>query len=439
MSSRKKAQIAFASAVTLLVLSGVAAYVSIIRLLESQRLVQHTLEVQSAIGDYINATAKVGRAAAAFVATADPDLLDDFDQYVAEVPASLQRLRQITSDNPSHQAIWRRLEIVTQQRMSLFSNAVQLKKRFPKDEQGQANIRLESAPFSSETTNLISQMYDQEQKLLAARKRTSSHVLDVTVLILVFAFAMALTLFSINYWLLSEELRARERAEQASRGLSTHLIKLQDEERRKFSRELHDSLGQYLAGLKMSFTKLAENHPEDNRYAECMKMLDQSMAETRTISHLLHPPMLDIAGFCSTARSYVQEFSQRSGVAMKTDIPESVRRLPPAIELALFRVLQESLGNIHRHAKSARAEVGLKLSPRKVVLTIRDFGTGVPQDILQRFKSDGTSGVGLAGMRERVRELGGEFDIDSGASGTIVRVSLPIAMEKLAADASAAD
>jgi two-component system, NarL family, sensor kinase len=112
--------------------------------------------------------------------------------------------------------------------------------------------------------------------------------------------------------------------------------------------------------LKMTMTRLAESHPEDRRYAECMQMLDQSMAETRTISHLLHPPMLDIAGFCSTARSHLQEFSERSGVAMEIDIPDCGRRLPPAIELALFRVLQESLGNIHRHSKSSRAEVALR-------------------------------------------------------------------------------
>jgi signal transduction histidine kinase len=124
---------------------------------------------------------------------------------------------------------------------------------------------------------------------------------------------------------------------------------------------------------------------------------------------------------------------------MEIDIPDCGRRLPPAIELALFRVLQESLGNIHRHSKSSRAEVALRLSPRRVLLMIRDFGSGVPPDVLERFKRDGASGVGLAGMRERVRELGGEFEIDSSANGTTVRVSLPIALEKLAADARAAD
>jgi two-component system NarL family sensor kinase len=154
---------------------------------------------------------------------------------------------------------------------------------------------------------------------------------------------------------------------------------------------------------------------------------------------LLHPPMLDVAGFASTARWFVEGFSQRSGVEVKADIAETAGRLPPNVELVLFRVLQESLTNIHRHAKSARAEVSLKIGVRNAVFSIRDFGSGVPPDVLARFHTDDASGVGLGGMRERVRELAGQFDISSDASGTTVRVSIPLQTAGVAADASAAD
>jgi two-component system, NarL family, sensor kinase len=216
-------------------------------------------------------------------------------------------------------------------------------------------------------------------------------------------------------------------------------MRLQDEERRKFSRELHDSLGQYLAGLKMSFSMLASNHTDDSRYFECMQLLEQCITETRTISHLLHPPMLDVAGFATTAKWFVEGFSQRSGVDVKADISETSGRLPSNVELVLFRALQESLTNIHRHSKSSRAEVTLKLAGGNAVLSIRDFGAGIPPDVLARFHTDDISGVGLAGMRERVRELGGQFDIRSDSTGTTVRVSIPLEARHSVADARAAD
>src|SRR5262249_54313748 len=155
-----------------------------------------------------------------------------------------------------------------------------LKKTSPHDEAAQVRIRQQTAPLSYETTDIMSQMRHTEDVLLDGRQRASAHRLTLTIVILGFAFVIALVLFSINYRLLSSELAARQRAEHASRALSTHLLRLQDEERRKFSRELHDSLGQYLAGLKMSFSMLAANHVEDSRYSECMQLLEQCIGET---------------------------------------------------------------------------------------------------------------------------------------------------------------
>jgi two-component system, NarL family, sensor kinase len=439
MSPRKKAQIAFASAVSLLALSGVAAYVSIVRLLESEELVIHTLRVQSALGDFTNAIAKVGRAATAYVATGNEEFLDDFQPYLDGVAPTMQHLRDLTKDNPAQQALCDRLQQVTQQRMLLFQRSIELKKNSPKDETAQVRIRQQTAPFSSDTTDITSQMRQAEDVLLNVRQRASADRLKLTILILGFTFVIALALFSINYRLLSTELRARERAEHASRALSAHVMRLRDEERRKFSRELHDSLGQYLAGLKMSLGMLAPNHTDDPRYFECMQMLEQCIAETRTISHLLHPPMLDVAGFATTAKWFVEGFSQRSGVEVRADIAEGPGRLPSNVELVLFRVLQESLTNIHRHSRSTKAEVVLQLVAEDAVLSVRDFGTGVPADVLARFHTDDASGVGLAGMRERVRELAGQFEIHSDSTGTTVRVSIPLKGAAVAADANAAD
>jgi signal transduction histidine kinase len=176
----------------------------------------------------------------------------------------------------------------------------------------------------------------------------------------------------------------------------------------------------------MVVSSLATERNGDARYAECIALLDRAIRETRTISHLLHPPGLDEAGFSSAAKWYAEEFAKRSGLELKIDIPEPPKRMPPELELALFRVLQEALTNIHRHSKSKSAEVSLDMTPEQAALLIADHGVGVPQDVLERFNFSGTSGVGLAGMRERIRELGGRFEVESTGGGTRVRVTVPL-------------
>lgn len=229
------------------------------------------------------------------------------------------------------------------------------------------------------------------------------------------------------------DVTARKRAEAAARSLSSRLLRLQDEERRRIARELHDSLGQYLSALKINL-EIAGASPEPRKgelLAEAIQLAESCLTETRTISHLLHPPLLDEAGFRSAANWYVQGFAQRSGLAVNFNVPSDLRRLPAPVETALFRVLQESLTNIHRHAQSAAADIQLQLEPRLVRLTVRDRGRGMPPDLLERFRQDGTqSGVGLAGMRERIRELGGKLDISSGDHGTVLSAEIPLDHEK---------
>ena len=260
-------------------------------------------------------------------------------------------------------------------------------------------------------------MQDEEQQLLDVRTAQSERLFRITAYILCAAFVVALALFFLHYRMLNAELSAREQAETSLRTLSVRLLELQDQERRKFSRELHDSLGQYLVGAKMNLAMLAKSVPDNMLIAECVKLLDQAMIETRTISHLLHPPLLDETGFASAARWYVEGFAKRSGIQTSLDMPEELGRLPSSLELALFRVLQESLTNVHRHSKSRRADVSLRLSGDKVVLRVRDYGEGIPADVLYRFRRNTAhGGVGLAGMRERIHELGGELEMDSDAT-----------------------
>src|SRR5882762_4747727 len=212
----------------------------------------------------------------------------------------------------------------------------------------------------------------------------------------------------------------------ALRHLSSHLIHVQDDERRRIARELHDSIGQYLAALGMSVTKLAtaKGATISETLTECREILDRCTNETRTLSHLLHPPLLDEAGFESAARIYVKEFARRSGI--EVDISLNLPyRLPADAEILLFRVLQESLTNIHRHSGSNRANIRAGIDGETVSLEIRDYGRGISQELLENFKTSGDGvGIGLAGIRERLREVDGKLELSSTSDGTILQVSL---------------
>jgi signal transduction histidine kinase len=447
MSPGKQAQVAFGGAALLLILSGLAAYFTLDRLLESARWVVHTHEVLSALGDVDTAVARAGRDRNAYVTTGDESSRSDFSSAVQQVDQKLLRVKELLADNPDQLARSQRLETVVKQRVALFGASVDLRAKRGPDDHGQTELAAQGVPYSSQITSISREMRDQEQVLLTLRTRTSHHLLVQAIVILVTTFVLALLLFSANYRLLTVELRARAGAERVAREseeslrrLTVRLLVLQDEERRRFSRELHDGLGQYLVGVKMNLDMYCEKHPGDSVLVEALQLLEQSIAETRTISHLLHPPLLDEAGFGSAATWYVEGFAQRSGIEVKIEIPDDVGRLPKPLELCLFRVLQESLTNIHRHSKSPRAEVSFTLSRDHVCLKVTDHGKGIPPDLLANFEEKGIgAGVGLAGMRERIRELGGQFLLRSSVMGTSVKVTMPRAEWPAALDAPAAD
>jgi signal transduction histidine kinase len=440
VSQRTRTQLAFGAAVILLLLSGMAAYFTAVRLRTAQRWVGHTRDVESSLADINNISARAGRARTRYIDSGDNSFFEEYQSAAGEVPAKLALIERLTSDNPEQVDLWRSLQSVTNHRLDLLNRSVQLKRSGSPDVQEQVRLRQQIIDVSAEADSLLQKMQDEEQRLLDARRGQSERLFRITAYILCAAFIAALALFFLHYRMLNAELRAREQAEASLRTLSVRLLELQDQERRKFSRELHDSLGQYLVGAKMTLAMLGKSVADNALITECLKLLDQAMTETRTISHLLHPPLLDETGFASAARWYVEGFAKRSGIQTGLDMPEDLGRLPSSLELALFRVLQESLTNVHRHSTSRRADVSLRLSEDRVVLRVRDYGKGIPPDILDRFRRNGAhGGVGLAGMRERIHELGGRLEMESDSHGTQVMASLPRLEQRISPEVFAAD
>jgi signal transduction histidine kinase len=213
------------------------------------------------------------------------------------------------------------------------------------------------------------------------------------------------------------------------RHLSAKLMRSQDDEHRRIARNLHDSLGQYLTSIKMNLESLRRSDApnKDEVLSSALELVEQSIAETRTLSCLLHPPLLDEVGFASAARWYTDEFAKRSGIKVKLDLPDGLDRIPDLEGIALFRILQESLTNVHRHSGSSAVEISLEASNHQAVFTVRDFGRGMPAELIGGSPTNGDHfGVGLSGMRERVNDLGGNFQIQSGVDGTAITASIPL-------------
>jgi len=227
------------------------------------------------------------------------------------------------------------------------------------------------------------------------------------------------------------DITDRKRAEEEVRRLSGHLLRLQDEERRRIARDLHDSTGQDLVALATTLSQLHASIPSSGRKlrklaSECLALAEQCIREVRTLSYLLHPPMLDEAGLEDAFRHYVKGFAERTGIAVELEISPRLERMKPGVELALFRVVQESLTNIQRHSGSLQAKIRIERDPRKITLEISDKGRGIPGNLRrQNGKSSFGLGVGIPSMHERVKIIGGQLDIESSSSGTTVRATIP--------------
>ena len=238
-----------------------------------------------------------------------------------------------------------------------------------------------------------------------------------------------------NLRLANDRLESQvEQRTAALRQLSTRVLTLQDAERRRIARELHDSLGQYLVGLKLNLDMLRQAPNQDGLWRQSQELMEQCVSEIRTLSYLLHPPMIDDVGLASAARWLVDGIAQRSGIRVSLDAPPDMARLPAEVEIGLFRVLQEGLTNVHRHSGASAADVLIRQETGQVILEIKDNGRGIRPETLRRFDSTGAGmGVGLSGMRERVRELGGRMKVEADSQGTALQIVIPLASESVPA------
>jgi PAS domain S-box-containing protein len=232
------------------------------------------------------------------------------------------------------------------------------------------------------------------------------------------------------------EARVKERTAELEdardnlRILNHNLMRVQEEERRRLALELHDGAGQLLAALRWKLHPLqqmiGEERPELGKFAkDSLQLLEELSQELRTVSHLLHPPVLDDRSLPSALRAYIDGLRERSGLMVELEIDSSLEKLSEDLKAMLFRIVQESLTNVHRHAKTRIARVQITCGPQKVMIQVQDKGQGIP-GFTSLDDPNVKMGLGIQGMRERVRQLKGQFNIESGVSGTTLTAALPI-------------
>jgi signal transduction histidine kinase len=402
----------------------------------SRSWVLHTYDVRSEL-QMLETEITTSRAnALAYVNSGDQNQLLELRKHAAVTTQLIEELRKLTADNPRQQYRLGELESLSKKYLGELEGTVTtVAPHAIRPAEAQSTRVLDDQQAQQDA--LVRSMTDEEQRLLDVRLANWNRFFLRNAFVLTVAFVLALIFLVYNYALLNREItRSREmelvqrESVRSSRALSARILELQDSERRKVARELHDSVGQYLTGLKINVEQLLSTNPNLSPahlklLSDTVDLTDRSITEVRTISHLLHPPLLDEVGLESATRWYADGFAQRCGLRINLQLGEISTRLPKEVELALFRVLQEALTNVHRHANAKSIDIALSCRDGRVVLSIQDDGRGISREILVRFRSGLASGVGLAGMRERIAELDGVLEVEAKTRGTLVRATIP--------------
>lgn len=430
--SQRMPWIEFALALCVLVAVAVASDSVTTRLANAQYWVVHTHEVETATAQTRADFVAAGDARQIYIITGDAAALADYNRAKAAIPGELANLQEMTADNPSQQANIRELRQVIGRHLGLLQQSISLRQTSGSDAEQQKQWTRDSVALKNQTLTILDRMKAEEDRLMAVRQTISARNYRHVRIVLIASFAVVVLLLLINFYDLAHELKERRQAEQAVQQLSSRILHVQDEERRRVARELHDSIGQVFAVLKMNLEMISRtfrtSDPQQVQQllAESKAALEIGLSGARTLSHLLHPPLLDEMGFVSAAKWLVEGFSLRSKIQVQLEVAENIPRMEQDVELALFRILQEALTNIHKHSGSPSVDIHVNIEGSKVSLRIRDYGKGIPAGVIDAFKrSKAGLGVGLAGMRERVRDLGGRLELKSDAKGAVVEASVP--------------
>jgi signal transduction histidine kinase len=423
--------------VVLITAAGGVAYLTESRVGTYRNWVLHTYGVKEQIQTVRATLNEIRSSSLLFWMNRDPKEKNHFDDQLAQLDRTSTALMQMVADNPDQQERLAKLTPLVAQQVDRLKQITRAPVRLPSESQEMAETLGDVSASKIQIAMLLNSLETAEERLLAERVNRWNVLYERNLITLTILFTASIFLLVFNFRLLLNELATRREREYLDRqnlgsyrALSARILELQDIERRRIARELHDSVGQFLTGMKLNLGQLrrrgaSESLENPALLNDTLDLADRAITEVRTISHLLHPPLLDELGFESAARWYVEGFAKRSGIQVVIEIAEIVERLPKEIELALFRVLQEALTNVHRHARAENVIVDVKCSDKEVVLVVQDDGRGIPPDTLQAFNDGLAGGIGLAGMRERLAELSGSLEVHSEKSGTMVRATLP--------------
>jgi signal transduction histidine kinase len=431
LSLERKVITGFAVALISVAGLGVLQYLTQRRSVQDAEWVSHTHDVLQELAFTRNALNRADSSAQSLLITGDVTYGYEYNRAIAAFRNRIRNLNFLTVDNAPQKQKLVVLETLAD------SAVISLQKEIDTRNSPQLTksqlIALETAARQSieNVRTAISGMETGEWALLGQRNAASrranyrAHVLvllgSLLAGLLIAAFAVALL----------RDVAERMRAEQSLRVLSGRLLQMQEDERRHIGRELHDSLGQYLSALKMRLESIQgdaglSRDAVDRELEECIDLAGQSIKDVRTASYLLYPALLDELGLQSAIPVYLDGFTKRCGIQTTFQSSPDFGRAPRDIELALFRILQESLTNVHRHSGSPTAHVQIARYDGIVSLEVSDAGKGMPEEKLEEFQKSlpGHLGVGLRGMHERMRQFGGKLEVSSNSHGTTVRVTI---------------
>jgi signal transduction histidine kinase len=431
LASSRATWIFFAVPILLLLGIGIAADRTTASFAQSEYWVSHTQEVKAVIQGLRADVFMAQDSRKGYLMTGDDANLSGYRAALDMIPSLTQELTRLTADNPRQGARIARLQPIIERKMSVLQRSIDLKRNGDTNAAKQLELTKDNEDLTDQMSAVLADMAGEENALLGQRLIVSLETYRRMRMVLGVALVAVVLFLFMNFGRLLVELLNRSRAEAAVRRLSGRILQLQDLERRRIARELHDGVAQYFASSKMTVdgVLLGEDLSAEQREAltEASRLLEQGVAEARTLSHLLHPPLLDDIGFRAAAEWYINGFSERSKIKVQFTAAADLGAMPKEVELVLFRVLQESLTNIHRHAGSPTAEVRIFSLADRVTMEVKDQGKGIPEPLLDDFRKSTGTGVGLAGMRERVSEFQGKLDIASPKNqGTQLKVEIPL-------------